>query len=303
MQSAQPVITVVLPAYNAQRYIESAVGSILGQTFTDFELIVIDDGSTDQTLSLLQKLAAKDARIQVITRPNTGYVIALNEGLAKARGQFIARMDADDLSLPTRFEKQVAYLRANADCVLVGTHVEQMDQQGSVIGPMPDIAFGHDTINQALLRRGWPIVHPAVMMRTDAVKKLGGYVVELCPNEDHDLFLKLGEIGRLENLPEVLVQYRKHDASESAKKTEITQTLVTKIIIDACRRRQIPVPVEAQAQNRPPAAKADIQRTWAWTAVKNRNIATARKYALATLMRRPLSLDSWRLSFCAARGR
>ena len=303
MQTPAPAITVLLPAYNAERYIESAVQSILTQTFADFELIVIDDGSTDQTRAILEKLAARDARVHLISRANTGYVIALNEGLEKARGEYIARMDADDLCLPARFEKQLAYLRDNPDCVLVGTNVAQMDQEGAVIGPMPDIAFGHDAINHALLRRGWPIVHPSIMMRTAAVKKLGGYLTEFCPNEDHDLFLKLGEIGRLENLPEILVQYRKHDASESAKKTEITQTLVTKIIIDACRRRQIPVPVEAQAQNRPPAAKADIQRNWAWTAMKNRNIATARKYALATLLHRPFSSESWRLGFCAIRGR
>jgi glycosyltransferase involved in cell wall biosynthesis len=298
-----PTITVILPAYNAQRFIESAVQSILDQTFTDFELVVIDDGSTDQTLPILQKLAGKDSRINLITRPNTGYVIALNEGLAKAGGEFIARMDADDLCLPTRFEKQIAYLRDNPDCVLIGTNVAQMDQSGALIGPMPDIAFGHDMINQALLRRGWPIVHPSVLMRASAIKAVGGYVNELCPNEDHDLFLKLGEVGRLENLPEILVQYRKHDASESAKKTEITQAIVTGIIIDACRRRGIPVPVEAQPQLRPPPGKADIQRNWAWTAMKNHNIATARKYALATLLRRPISIDSWRLGFCAMRGR
>jgi glycosyltransferase involved in cell wall biosynthesis len=299
----KPAVTVLLPAYNAEKYIESAVQSILDQTFADFEFIIINDGSTDQTQSILQRLAGKDPRINLIRRPNTGYVPALNEGLAKAQGDFIARMDADDLSLPTRLEKQFAYLQSNPDCVLVGTNVAQMDQAGCLIGPMPDIAFGHDKINHALLRRGWPIVHPSVMMRTAAVKQVGGYVAQLCPNEDHDLFLKLGEIGRLENLPEVLVHYRKHDASESTKKTDITTTLMTRIIIDACRRRGIPVPIEAQPTTKPPPKKADIQRSWAWSAMKHKNIATARKYALATLCRNPLSMDSWRLTFCAVRGR
>jgi glycosyltransferase involved in cell wall biosynthesis len=301
--SMNPAVTVLLPVFNAQKYIESAVQSILNQTFTDFELIVINDGSTDQSLAILQKLAQKDARINLISRPNTGYVTALNEGLAKAKGEFIARMDADDICLPDRFEKQLAYLRANPECVLLGTNVAQMDQAGSLIGPMPDIAFGHDNINHALLRRGWPIVHPAVMMRTSAVKDVGGYLVELCPNEDHDLFLKLGEVGRLENLPEILVHYRKHESSESAKKLDITIAQVTRIIIDACRRRGIAVPPDAQPTFKPPISKIEIQKAWAWNAMKNKQLATARKYAWAVLLRRPLSMDSWRLTFCVIRGR
>jgi glycosyltransferase involved in cell wall biosynthesis len=304
MPVTAPVVSVVLPVYNAEQYIAAAVQSVLDQTFKDFEFIIIDDGSTDRSTEILQVLARKDPRIKLISRPNTGYVIALNEALAMARGEFIARMDADDICLPTRFEKQVAYLRANPDVVLLGTHVAQMDVAGLVIGPMPDVAFGHEAINEALLRRGWPIVHPAVMMRTDAVRKVGGYVVEYCPNEDHDLFLKLGEVGQLENLPEVLVHYRKHDASQSAQKMEQTITIVSRIIIEACRRRGISVPPEAaQPDRKPPAKKVDVQRSWAWNAMKHQNIATARKYALATLWRRPLSLDSWRLTYCAVRGR
>jgi glycosyltransferase involved in cell wall biosynthesis len=298
-----PTVTVLLPVYNAEKYIRSAVQSVLAQTFTDFEFIIINDGSTDGSLLILQQLASNDPRIILISRPNTGYIAALNEGLAKARGEFLARMDADDLCLPTRFAKQVAYLTANPDCVLVGTNVAQMDSTGLVIGPMPDIAFGHDAINTALLRRGWPIVHPAIMVRTTAIRSLGGYLAELCPNEDHDLFLKLGEIGRLENLPDVLLYYRKHDASESAKKMDITTTQVTRIIIEACRRRGIPVPTEAHPQLRSASNKLEVQRHWAWNAIKNRNITAARKYALATLLRRPLSLESWRLTFCAVRGR
>ena len=299
----KPAVTVLLPAYNAEKFIESAVQSILHQTFRNFEFIIIDDGSTDETLSLLKKLAALDSRIILISRPNTGYVTALNEGLAKAQGEFIARMDADDLSLPTRLEQQVAYLNGHPECVLLGTNVAQMDQKGLLIGPMADIAFGHDVINNALLRRGWPIVHPAVMMRTAAVRELGGYVATFCPNEDHDLFLKLGEVGQLENLPDILLYYRKHPASESTKKTEATTAIVTKIIIEACRRRGIPVPAEAYPQPKAPQKLAEIQRDWAWNAVKHRNITTARKYAFATLARDPLSTDSWRLTFCALRGR
>jgi glycosyltransferase involved in cell wall biosynthesis len=298
-----PLVSVVLPAYNAQQFIASAVQSILDQTFTDFEFIIINDGSTDQTPAILHKFADRDSRIRLISRPNTGYVPALNEGLALARGKYIARMDADDLSLPARFEKQVAYLNANPDCVLIGTNTVQMDRDGDLIGPIPDIAFGHENINHDLLRRGWPIVHPAVMIRAAALSVAGTYRPEFCPNEDHDLFLRLGEIGRLENLPDVLLHYRRHDASESARKRETTLRVVTKIIIDACRRRGIPVPAEAQPRNIEPKSKTELHRQWAWSAIKHRNLSTARKYTLATLRHRPLALDSWRLTYCALRGR
>jgi glycosyltransferase involved in cell wall biosynthesis len=300
----QPLLTVILPAYNADNYIRAAVQSILDQTFRDFEFIIINDGSTDNTLAILQQLANADARIKLITRPNTGYVVALNQGIALARGEFIARMDADDISLPQRFEKQLAYLQAHPQCVLLGTNVAQMDQDGAVIGPMSDIAFGHDQINHALLRRGWPIVHPSIIARTSAIKSIGGYIPAFCPNEDHDLFLKLAEIGQVENLPEVLVHYRKHAASISSKNPDKIAILVSKIILQACRRRGIPVPAEvAQPESNRAPSTAATQRAWAWSAIKHRNIATARKYALATLRRRPLSVDSWRLAVCAARGR
>jgi glycosyltransferase involved in cell wall biosynthesis len=296
-------LTVILPVYNAQRYITAALESVLNQTFGDFELLIINDGSTDGTLAILEDYARRDGRITLISRPNTGYVIALNEGIAMARGEFIARMDADDISLPKRFEKQLAYLRANPNCVLVGSAVDQMDAAGMVIGPMADVCFGHDAIDAALLRRGWPVVHPAVMMRTAAVRRVGGYRPDYCPNEDHDLFLKLAEIGHLENLPDLLLQYRKHDQSQSFQKMETTIIIMSRIIIDACRRRGIPVPPEAaQPDRRPPPKKVEVQRNWAWNAVKHKNIATARKYALVTLLRRPLSSDAWRLTYCALRG-
>ena len=299
----KPFVSVLLPVYNAARYLRAAVSSILSQSFNDFELIIINDGSTDQSLQILQELAAKDARIKVISRANTGYVVALNEALALAQGEFIARMDADDISLPARFDKQIAYLENNPDCVLVGSSVMLMDVDGSIIGPMADITFGHENIDQALLHRGWPIVHPAVMMRACAVRAAGGYIVDYCPNEDHALFLKLAEMGRLENLSEPLLYYRKHDESVSARNSGRIPQLVSKIIIEACWRRGIPVPREiTHPQSKLPATIVDVERSWAWKAMKNNNIATARKYALSSLRRRPLSLDSWRLTYCAVRG-
>ncbi len=299
-----PLVSVLLPVYNAERFIAAAVGSILNQTFGDLELIVVNDGSTDGSLAILERMAAADARVGLISRPNTGYVPALNEALAVARGDLVARMDADDVSLPTRLERQVAYLADHPDCVMLGTHVAQMDADGAVIGPMSDVQFGHEAIDRALMNRGWSVVHPTIMARAWAVRQVGGYRPELCPNEDHDLFLRLAEVGRVENLPDVLLHYRKHAASESTVKQGRTAELVTRIIVDACRRRGVPVPAAVTATAVvPPKPRAELERAWAWQAVGAGNVSTARKYARRTLGRRPLSPDSWRLAFCAARGR
>src|ERR1700761_204383 len=128
-----PLVSVLMPVFNAQRYVAAAVNSILDQTLGDFELIIVDDGSTDQSTAILRRLAGRDGRIRLISRPNTGYVVALNEALDAARGEFLARMDADDVSLPQRFEKQVQFLQENPDFVLVGTHVTTMDADGAMI--------------------------------------------------------------------------------------------------------------------------------------------------------------------------
>src|SRR3954468_5693657 len=118
-----PTVSVLLAVYNARRYLRQAIDSILAQTFTDFEFIIIDDGSTDDTLAILREYEKRDGRIRLISRPNKGLTTTLNEGLALARGEFLARMDGDDVALPTRFEKQVTYLRDHPECVLVGSRV------------------------------------------------------------------------------------------------------------------------------------------------------------------------------------
>src|ERR1051325_1151561 len=115
--SRPPTVSVLLPVYNAERYLESALQSVLGQTFSDFEVIAVDDGSKDNSKKILERFAANDPRIRVISRPNTGIVGALNDGLAVARGEFIARMDADDVALPGRFQAQLDYLRGHPDCI------------------------------------------------------------------------------------------------------------------------------------------------------------------------------------------
>src|SRR4051812_20541856 len=160
-----PAISVILACYNTERYIASAVKSILAQTFRDFELILLDDGSTDRSPEICTQLASEDSRIKLVSRPNKGLTKTLNEGLELATAPLIARMDADDLSSPDRFEKQVAYLNAHPDCVCLGSRVTLIDPYESPIS-VTDHKLSHDEIDADLLKGiGWAIVHPAAMMR------------------------------------------------------------------------------------------------------------------------------------------
>ncbi len=113
-----PKVSVLMPVYNAGRHVAEATRSILARTFGDFEFLIVDDGSTDRSRSILERFAAEDPRIRLVSRPNTGYLVALDQMLGRARGELVARMDADDVALPDRFARQVRHLDAHADCVL-----------------------------------------------------------------------------------------------------------------------------------------------------------------------------------------
>ena len=295
-----PAISVLLAVYNGDRYLRSAVDSVLGQTFANFELIAIDDGSTDATRAILEGYAARDPRVRVVSRPNRGLTNTLNEGLALARAPYLARMDADDLCLPERFAKQVAHLDAHPDCVLVGSRVLAIDPDGLPIRHMAEERT-HEQIDHAHLNRGWPVVHPAVMMRVDAVRQVGGYRDEYNTLEDTDLFLRLAEVGRLANLPDVLLHYRQHFGSvthtRAARQHELRQALYD----DAHARRGQP-PAPRLPPPPPPLPRAEQHHSWAWAALKNGYRQTARKHAVETVRRAPFSSKSWRVLACSLRG-
>lgn len=296
-----PPLSVLLAVYNGQRYLRQALDSICSQTFSDFEFVVIDDGSTDSTLTILREYESRDPRLRIVSRPNKGLTATLNEGLVLARGEFIARMDDDDIALPSRFAQQVEYLRAHPDCVLVGSRVLLIDPDGL---PIRESATEqtHEQIDAAHLNRGWPVVHPAVMMRTDAVRRVGGYRDQYNTLEDLDLFLRLAEIGRLANLPEVLLKYRQHFSSVTHSRSEQQARIRQAIYDETFARRGQPSPPAPPATRAIPRRPHEQHSFWAWSALKAGNINTARKHALATLRRAPCSLNSWRLLACALRG-
>jgi glycosyltransferase involved in cell wall biosynthesis len=304
MTSDPPPISVCMPVYNAERYVAEAVESILGQTLGDFEFLILDDGSTDGSLRILERHASRDRRIRLISRPNKGLVASLNELVDRARGEFLARMDADDVALPERFARQAEYLRAHPECLVVGCRAWEIDPEGDSLGEYPTLE-DHEAIDAFHFRiRGPALVHPSVMMRRGAVLDVGGYR-HFPIGEDVDLFLRLAERGRLAGVPEFLLNYRIHEAtySRSPAAWERSYRVLCEIVTDAYRRRELPAalpPPPDLLPLEPPSPERD--RAWAWRSLMSGHPRTARKYARRVLARRPLSPDSWKLMYCALRG-
>jgi glycosyltransferase involved in cell wall biosynthesis len=290
-----------MPAYNAESYVAEAVESILAQTFRDFEFLIIDDGSTDGSLAILRRYEKQDARIRLISRPNTGYVVALNEMLALAKGELIARMDADDISLPERFALQTRFLASNPGVGAVGGEVEIIDPDGASLC-MYGCPTSHDAIDaRHMAGHGGAIAHPAAMMRREVLREAGGYRVDYWPAEDLDLFLRLAEVAGLANVEEVVLQYRQHVAATGFKHRQAQVEAARRAVADAYARRGLTLPpalgdVPADTGSRNPWA------SWGWAALRGGNVRTARKYAVKEAVRRPFSRRSWLLLACAIRG-
>jgi glycosyltransferase involved in cell wall biosynthesis len=297
-----PRVSVVMPVYNGQRYLAASVESILAQTLTDFEFIIVDDGSTDHSLAMLREYAERDGRIRIQSRPNTGISGALNDGLAMARAELIARMDADDVAMPERFERQVAYLDAHPECVALGTSVELIDPAGLPIGVHQSNLLHEDIERQLLKGRGGSLYHPSAMMRRRAVEQVGKYRPQYNDSEDLDLWLRLAEIGRLANLPEPLLKYRRHLESVTHRKYENQWKLKRAIVTEAYQRRGQPMPVDWSFEPWKPKPVAHQLREWAWMALKAGNRSAARRHAIEAWRRSPFSTASWRVMLCALRG-
>lgn len=306
--SDAPLVSVVMPVYNCRQYVARAIDSVLAQTFGDFELLIIDDGSTDATPEILWRYAADDARVRVLTRPHGGVGAALNAGLAESRGKMIARMDADDICLPDRFTRQLDFLSNHPDHVLVGARVLLIDPDGDPLYEMEDIPEAHEQIDRMLLEARWAIVHPTVMMRREAVTRVGGYGDDLVPVEDHDLFLRLAEIGRLANLPDVLLHYRRHAMSSVRLLADRRVASLRRVMEAAWERRGLldrsgfPI-ILPDIDRDDPRRDVKQRRRWGWLCLQSGNLPTARKYALVGIREDPFSSESWRLIYCVLRGR
>lgn len=230
-----PTVSVLLPVYNGLPYLNEAVQSVLEQSLSDFECIIIDDGSTDGSGALLEDFARNDARIKLIRRKNKGLVATLNEGLLLARAPLIARMDADDICLPQRLEQQVKFFKANKKLSVLGTAVYTFRDETTpfTVAPCP---VGPQNVAQSM-KEFCAVTHPSVMFRRDAVLRLKGYR-EVCRHaEDYDLWLRMLDEGHLlDNVSFPLLKYRIHENNVSVK-FRLEQSLAVALALTAQRIR------------------------------------------------------------------
>jgi len=200
----KPAVSVLMGVWNGAPQVREAIESILSQTMADLELIVVDDDSTDATPGILASF--RDSRLQVVRRARGGLTPALNAALRLSQAPLLARLDADDIALPERLERQLAFLSAHPDVGLVGTAAREVDASGhevAVVRPPADDAG----IRRALIRRN-PFVHSSVVMRRGAVEQVGGYDEAFPVAQDYDLWMRMSRVTRMANLPEPLVVRR-----------------------------------------------------------------------------------------------
>ncbi len=211
-----PRVSVVMSVYNGERYVGESIDSILGQTFRDFEFVIVDDGSVDDTPAVLERY--HDPRIKVYRQPNRGQSSALNQGIRNASGWFIARMDADDISLPERLEREVRFLEAHSEIGLVGTWCIKVDAGTGKerLQSLPE----DDAAIRRFLRVDNPFIHSSVMVRRSVFDMVGLYD-ERFIWQDYDLWVRISKHFRMANIGEPLVIRRKHSASltRTAKKS------------------------------------------------------------------------------------
>ena len=211
----QPCISVLMTVFNAESYLAASIESILKQTFTDWEFLIVDDASTDRSVEIAENYAAKDHRIRIVRNDhNKGQTACLNQGLKEARGRWIARQDADDLSHPLRFEKQFQRIQEEPLLVLLGTSGLIIDRDDHLIGLLdPPLTQELIVWSMPFLN---PFLHTAVLFNTEVVRALGGYDEQYRIAQDYDLWTRIIDAGYpAVNLPERLVSYRHLESSLS----------------------------------------------------------------------------------------
>ena len=247
----RPKVSVLFCVYNGQRFVRAALESIYNQAFQDFEVVIVDDGSTDGTPDIL--LDVKDSRTVIYrNRQNLGLTKSLNIGLKLCRGEYVARMDADDMSHPQRFGKQVSFLDRDPTCLAVGTWCEWIDSDGKNTGRWQPLTEYEDIKRKLLINNS--LVHGSVMLRRDALTKVGGYNEKYEFAQDYDLWLRLSELGQIRNIPEHLYSSRSWPQATSAAKKRQQDEFAREALGEACRRRGI-------ASVAPPSPKLSVVLT------------------------------------------
>jgi glycosyltransferase involved in cell wall biosynthesis len=297
-----PAISVIIPAYNAADFVAEAIQSILTQTFSDFEVIVIDDGSHDDTAKVIAPIAASDPRIRFLSRPNRGVSETRNEAIAMSRGNLLALMDADDVALPHRFAVQIERFRQDPSLVCLGGWHWMIDTAGRVFRKVT-APTDNDSIQRLILSGHMPVCNPTAMMRRDAFLKTGGYVHETFPAEDLDLFLRLIDHGTFANVPDLLLKYRVHPNSTSESQGIAQRAKGKEACERAWARRGIRGEYTAVGLWRPgrdQRSQYDYFLDYGWSAFSLGQRRTAMIYGLKAAAKLPHLCGGWKLAALAA---
>lgn len=313
-----PLVSVVMGVYNAQQCLATSIESILNQDFSNFELIIINDGSWDDTGRLCDQYVMKDSRVRGVHQENQGLTLSLIKGCAMARGAYIARQDADDVSLPTRFERQIALMEANPDAVMCATGIHACAPEGEVMDVIVP-SGGKDAMTQRLRNemQGVPS-HGCMLFRRDAYEKVGGYRPEFYYAQDADLWLRLGVVGNYVGVPEVLYLLKESLGSISsanrAYQSEFCQLAQQAYQLRSSGNDEQPILDKAAALRAEVIAQRQKQVVISPTQRRQRcaasyklfaarlrdagNQQAARKYLRYALRLSPLSLKLWKDYLC-----
>lgn len=220
----KPMVTVLMSVYNGERFLKEAIDSILNQTFTDFEFLIINDGSTDRSVEIIESY--EDPRIRLINNEkNLKLIASLNKGISLARGKYIARMDCDDVSMPDRLEKEVNFLENSLDYGLVGTYYTVIDGEGK---DQYNVSYpSSNELIKLFLSLNCPLAHGSIMGRTELFKQNLYGSEESYAVEDYELWTRMSKVTKIHNIPEYLFKYRIYGESFSDTKTQLmyNQTL------------------------------------------------------------------------------
>ena len=229
----EPRVSVLVPVFNAEPYLQESLNSVFSQTFKDFEIVAIDDGSTDGSRDVLASF--RDPRLVVAHNDlNLGVALTLNRGLRLAKGAYVARLDADDIAMPERLARQVAFLDNHPDIALVGSFAEMIDPEGTPFKTQT-VPLGFDEIIERIFSVNL-FIHPSVMFRKSVVQNLGGFRKEALHAEDYDLWLRIIEHHDVANIPEALIRYRVHPDQASQRKLRLQRAAADRCRIEAFSR-------------------------------------------------------------------
>lgn len=232
----EPLVSVLIPCFNVEKYVESSLNNVITQTYKNLEILVIDDGSTDNTRSILDQFAKKDQRINVVyNKENKGLIKSLNKGIDLAKGEYIARTDADDLVEKNWIEELIYILEKSPEILAIGAHANIINNKNKVLNQITPPEYHQDIIE--MMPFSCPIIHPVSIIRSSVFKKN-----KLCYDEnyiyaeDYKLWLEISKIGKLHNLQKILINYRVHENQISSKRQKEQEETAKKIRIESCNQ-------------------------------------------------------------------